>query len=588
MRTLSWPRIAAYCVVLALGAAVPHAGARPLHVLIAEQETGFDPAAVTDTYSRAIADVIFEGLYTYDYFARPAKLVPAAADGLPVISDGGRTFVIRVKPGQYFSDDPAFKGAKREVTAADFAYAWRRLLDPKVRSYYTYLLENRLDGAAELVKRARASNRFDYDAPLAGLTTPDRYTLRVHFTEPWFGFPDWLTTSIFAPVAREVVAAYQDESHRVHDHPVGNGPYRLAEWVRGQRMVLLANPNYRDTRFPTPTDAADAAAMRGLPGRRLPLTPRVEISVIEEPLPRLLAFDGGQIDLLELPQSMAARVLDGDTLKADYRARGTVAQRDVEASLAYTFFNLDNPVLGGNDNAHVALRRAIVMSFDRAEQVRLLLNGQAEVATQILPPPIPGHIAGYDATPRFDPATARTLLDRFGYRDRDGDGYREAPDGKPLTLVKASATTASDRALDELWKRCMDAVGLRITFLKQKWPELIKMGEAGQLMIWNVGWITSLPDADQFMSLLDSSNIGTTNDARLRSPEFDALLAASRKLPPGPEQTELFRKMNAINTAQGALMLNYYTKSTWLAQPALRGFKLHPFLRNQWQYYVVE
>lgn len=587
MRTLivTFALVASAALVPAVHATDPP---RALRVAIQVAEAGFDPAAVTDTYSRAITDALFEPLYTYDYYAQPVKLITAAAAALPEVSSDGRTFVLRVKPGLYFADDPAFKGKRREVTSADFAYAWRRLLDPKVRSYYTYLLEDRLEGASALIKRARTDGSFDYTTPIAGLATPDRYTLRVRFTEPFFGFPDWLTSSIFAPVAREVVEAYQDASRRVMENPVGNGPYRLGAWVRGQKIVLVANPNFRDLRFPAPTNAADAALMRGLPGRKLPLTPRIEISVIEEALPRLLAFDGGALDLLELPPSMAPNVLEGDHLKLVYAKRNVVLQREVEPSLQYTFINLDDPLIGGTDTAHVALRRAIALGFDRVEQVRVLNSGQGLVATQLLPPMVPGHDSGYDGTPHYDPATARTLLDRFGYRDRDGDGYRETPDGKPLAIVKGSVTTAADRALDELWKKDMDAIGLRMTFVKQKWPELVKMGEAGQLMMWNVGWITSLPDPDQFMALLYSKNIGTLNDARLRSPEYDQLLEESRRIPPGPAQTALFRRMNDIMLQQGALILNYYTMVNWIAQPHLRGFKLHPFLRDQWAYYAVE
>src|SRR5512132_2701476 len=71
-------------------------------------ETGFDPCRVTDLYSNTVNEAIFERLLTYDYLARPAKLVPMAAEGMPEVTDDGRTYTFRLRKGVYFSPDPAF------------------------------------------------------------------------------------------------------------------------------------------------------------------------------------------------------------------------------------------------------------------------------------------------------------------------------------------------------------------------------------------------------------------------------------------------------------------------------------------------
>jgi ABC-type transport system substrate-binding protein len=225
------------------------------------------------------------------------------------------------------------------------------------------------------------------------------------------------------------------------------------------------------------------------------------------------------------------------------------------------------------------------MAYDRTAQIRTLANGQAAPATQMVPPGVESYDPAFDVAPRHDPAAARALLDRFGYRDRDGDGYREQPDGRPLVIEKASTPSAADRAADELWKRSMDAVGIRLTFLHQKWPDLVKMAEAGKLQMWNLGWIATLPDADQFYSLLYSKNIGTANDARLRLPEYDRLYEASRRLPDGPERNALYRRMNELMAAYAPWLLGTYPTANWLVQPGVRGFRLHPFLRAPWHYW---
>jgi ABC-type transport system substrate-binding protein len=585
--------VATLCVLASLAASPSSTGhaaaAGPLRVAFPVAENGFDPQAVYDAYSARVCDAIFDGLYTYDYFARPAKLIPNTADGLPRVSDGGRTLTIRVRPGIHFAPHPAFGNAKRELTAGDYVYSLKRILDPRVRSYYLYVFEKRLAGLDPVLTEARRTGKFDYDAPIDGLKALDRYTLQIRFTEPNWSFPHWLTTTAFAAVAREVVEAKGDSAGRVMEDPVGTGPYRLAEWRRSQRIVLEANPAFRDVRYPSPPpgNAVDAEIAKGLVGRRLPLSPRVEIAIIEEAQPRLLAFRRGELDYVDVPSSIAETVLEGDTLKADLARAGVRLHRQVDPSLAFTFFNLEDPVVGGYSPDRIALRRAITMSNDRRAFVRILANGQAEAATQMIPPPVPGHSPALAQKDPFDPAGARALLDRFGYRDRDGDGFREMPDGRPLVLKKGSAPSAADRAANELWTKNLAAIGLRTEFVVQKWPELNKMAEAGQLQIWNLAWISNIPDADAFYSPLYSRNIGLSNDARLKLAEYDRAYERMRELPEGAERQATYRRMNELIAAYAPWILETYSYQNRLAQPWLRGLKLHPFLQSPWQYYEV-
>jgi ABC-type transport system substrate-binding protein len=250
---------------------------------------------------------------------------------------------------------------------------------------------------------------------------------------------------------------------------------------------------------------------------------------------------------------------------------------------------MQDPVVGGYTPEKIALRRAIGMAYDQDEAIRVLLKGRAVPAYG----PIPPDIAGFDPTLKtnaqlYDPASARALLDKFGYRDRDGDGYRELPDGRPLTLAKGSTTANAERAADELWKKSMDAIGLRIRFVKNKWPELNKMSEAGQLMMWNLGWISSIPDGDTFYSLLYSHNIGTSNDARLRLPEYDRIYERARTLPDGPQRNALYRQLTEIVLVYTPWLLGDYPYSNVLVQPWVRGFRQHPLQRQQWMYYDVD
>ena len=251
-RRFTWVvAVLAAILAAALPIAAPAAdAAKTLHVAFPVAETGFDPQAIGDTYSDAVCLGIFDPLYRYDYFARPVVLVPNTAEGLPEITDGGRTYTIRVRRGIFFAADPAFGGKRRELTADDYVYSIKRVFDPKVRSYWLYLFEQTLVGLEAPLERARKTGNFDYDEKIEGLQALDRYTLRIRFKQPDYAFKWWLTTSSFAAVAREVVEKYQDASHRVMENPVGTGPYRLKAWTRGQRITLEANPDFRDEAYP--------------------------------------------------------------------------------------------------------------------------------------------------------------------------------------------------------------------------------------------------------------------------------------------------------------------------------------------------
>src|SRR5438477_1857278 len=386
--------VASIAVALALGAALSDAAdmKKTLHVTFGTAENGFDPQAVYDSYSFYVCHALFDPLYSYDYFARPVRLVPNTAAALPEITNGGRTFTVKMRPGIYFADDPAFKGKKRQLTAEDYVFTIKRIFDPKVRSYWLYLFDHRLVGLDESLERARKTNRFDYDEKIEGLQALDRYTLRLRFKEPYYAFQYWLSYDGLAAVAREVVEAYKDDANRVMEHPVGTGPYRLKAWTRGQKIVLEANPGYREETYPVPgpgSEPGDAAIAKANAGKKLPIVGRIEATIMEEALPRLLAFSSGQLDTLEVPPSIADNVLRDGKLLPEYVKRGVILHRKVDPALSFWFFNLDDPVIGGYTPEKIALRRAIALGYDRQAEVDLVRRGQGAPASQLVPPGIP-------------------------------------------------------------------------------------------------------------------------------------------------------------------------------------------------------
>ena len=309
-------------------------------------ESGFDPVRISDLNSATVAEAMFERLLTYDYLARPARLAPMAAESLPEIADNGRTYTFRIRKGVYFAPDPAFKGKKRELTAQDFVYSYLRFMDPKNRAPYAFLLAGKLVGLDELADQARKTGRFDYDAPIAGITAVDRYTLRFRLKEIDYNFSYVAAHASFGAVAREIVEAYGDS---VDAHPVGTGAYRLHSWVRRSKIVLEANPEYRGFvwDFQPSDEARDATLVATMKGKRMPQVGRVEISIIEEPQSRWLAFRQKELDYVTLPETFAPSALDGDALKPELAREGVTLYRVPDPDVIYTAFNVRDPVIGG-------------------------------------------------------------------------------------------------------------------------------------------------------------------------------------------------------------------------------------------------
>ena len=552
-------------------------------------ETSFDPAMAWDAPSDAIVEHIHDAMLEYEYLARPVKLKPNTLERLPDVSADGAVYLCRIRKGIYFTPDPAFGPGRRELVAADYAYSLKRLLDPALHSPWAWLVAGRLVGGDALLARARASGRFDYDAALAGLEIVDRYTLRIRLVRPDFAFAYVLAMPATAAVAREVVAAYGND---VGAHPVGTGPYRLAEYKRSSRIVLEANAGYRADVFAERAgdNPADAAIASHLSGKTLPLIGRIQISVIVEEQSRWLALLDRQLDYLQqLPPSFADQALREGTLRPEMATRGIRQEVLIRPNSWWNYFNMEDPVVGGYTPDKMALRRAIGMAFNTDEFIRVIFHGRAIPAQSPLPPGIAGFDPGLRTIAQiYDPAAARALLDRFGFRDRDGDGYRERPDGRPLIIERWSPPILRERQIDELWKKNMDAIGIRMAFRKDQLPEIRKMARAGKIQMRGDGWNADYPDAENFMQLLYGPNIGQSNDSRFNLPGFNRLYEQARNLPDSPERTKLFDRMTELMLVYAPWKLTHHLVEDQLVYSWVVAYKPHPIRAEIWKYLDID
>jgi ABC-type transport system substrate-binding protein len=370
-------------------------------------------------------------------------------------------------------------------------------------------------GARAVVDAAkRPGSKFDYDRPIEGLRAgPLRAADQAQRDQLSVG-PGFLTVQA---VAREVVEAAGGD---IRTHPVGTGPYRLREWKRGSKIVLEANPDYRPLKFPASSNPADAEMQRSMRGKGLPQIGVIDISIIEEDTTLLLEFERGALDYVELRAEVANRLLADDKLKPEYAARGIVRHAFIEPFLFFVDFNMEDPVVGGMSNDKIALRRAIAMGLNAQNLIDVVYAGQGQPANQMIPPGVSGHDPTVSARSLHDPAAAQALLDRFGYKNRDADGYRKTPDGKPLTVILSLRAAAISREMQTLWKRDMDVIGIRIDFRVAPFQDFVKDLIAGKYQMSAAGF-GGIPTGDGILELLDSRQPPFANQSRFKSAEYD-------------------------------------------------------------------
>ena len=263
--------------------------------------------------------------------------------------------------------------------------------------------------------------------------------------------------------------------------------------------------------------------------------------------------------------------------------------RTNEHDLIFIYFGMENPVLGGYTPEKVALRRAISLGIDPSEWIRAYYFGQAIAAQSTVPPGAFG--ADPDlASPlaEFNPAKAKALLDVYGYVDRDGDGYREMPDGSKLVLEVASVPDSRGKTIDQLWRKDMDRIGIRTEFRKNQWPQHLKDSRAGKLMTWNLGWIAGDPDADTFYQILYGVSKGQANHSRFDLPEWNALYKQAQTLPDSPERDRLYREMDRLFFVYAPLRPIAHRVVTTFAQPWVIGYRRNGLIREFWKYLDID
>jgi oligopeptide transport system substrate-binding protein len=627
---LRWLLPAVLCVVNGCGNSPYRLGdsARPMYYTVfADDPLTLDPSIAYDFNSEDVASLIYPSYYEYHYLKRdPLVLVPSlGAEGaqrekwpVTVTEHGRRTvktgerWTFRIKHGLRFQDDPCFAGGKgREVVARDFLTSFRRMADNRVACpAYAFFGDKILGMEAYRSRLARLGasgprSASDLHAPIEGLQSDpkDPYTFRIVLNQPYPQLRFLMAMPFTAPLAEEVLDRYADERvgkavpdlQRLSRHPVGCGPFMLTEYVKKSRLVLKANPNYREELYPR--DGAPGDREAGLladAGKRLPLVSGIQINIIREGITSFNQFLQGYEDSAGVGQTNYQQVMtQPGQLSPAMIKHGVQLVHAVNLEIYYFAFNMLDPTYGGFSEKNRKLRQAISLSIDADELIDLFYLGLGVPGQSLVPPGIFGYDAGYRNSYRqFDPSLARAkrLLAEAGYPN----GI-DPSTGRPLVLNWDNGnTTSAGRQFTGLVTRQIERLGIDVqshSFLGPTLTERTNKGQCqflGGIYLWGADY----PDPENFAFLLYGPNSAVRssgpNVSNYSNPEYDRLFERMRAMDDGPERLAIIRRMRSIAEQDCPVIPYRHTEAYGLLQPWLHNFKPHPVAVDGWKYLRID
>lgn len=537
-----------------------------------ERVSSMDPAQAASVYSARAIQMSYETLLEFDYLARPYKLIPALAEKLPEISEGGLVYTFTINPDARFFPDPCFgRGPHgelrgRPVTAEDFVFSLKRLSDRKVASPGSWLLDDTVKGMRAFADASSGASPTDYSMDVAGLQALDSRRIRIELTQPRQQFIWYFAMTYTSVVPREGVAYYGAD---FGNHAVGTGAYKLERWRRNHQMDFVIDPDWRGwKKGPAAFDPA---------GDLLPFD-RFVFRVIDDVSTQWLCFLSGELDFLGSITRDNWDVVVGPSgaLDESLKKRGIRLFCIPALEVFYIGLNMDDPVLGNNKK----LRQALNCAFDSERWVRFFNN-----RTILCDGPVPPGVAGRLETPfaySFDLDKAKQLLVEAGYPD----GI-DPSTGKRLVLnLDMGRTSQEIRESTDLLLSFYNKVGISLHPHFHNWPVFLKRISNRQSQMFRIGWIGDYPDAENFLQLFYSRNVSPgPNRANYSNPEVDRLYEKAILTADETERNRLWRKLQEIVREDCPWMFMHYRKTYTLINDRVFGYKPTDFPYSTEKYY---
>jgi ABC-type oligopeptide transport system substrate-binding subunit len=507
-----WQRAGREEPVAALASA-PHA----LRVHLSSPQT-LDPNLASDYVASTFVTHLFSGLVA---LASDLSIEPDVARSWEV-SEGGRKWVFRLRDDVAWSDGVA-------VTAGDFEYAWKRALHPETGSPNASLLYDVAGAKAFHQGRGRVQD--------VGVRAADERTLVVELEGPVGYFFQLLAYAGTFPLPRHRAVSLRGRWWQSGEI-VGNGPFRLASWIPGKKIVLQRNAQYH--------------------GRFRGNVDRVAVTLLseDESAEQLAQYEAGEPDVLDM-LAFPGVVLD--------RARQRHAEEYITQpalSTAYVGFDTSRPPFDD-----IRVRRAFALATDRE---RMVGADESPATGGFVPRGMPGHSPG-TALPH-DPAQARALLAYAGYPG--GHGF------PPVDAVTISGSESYGDYPETFWR---ETLGVDIVWETLDWDSYFPRMERDPPHLFGLGWVADYPDPDTFLRVGFFRHF-----THWHNPDYERLVERARRSTDQEERMELYARADRLLVEEAPILPLAYQRNHYLVKPWVRAYPTSPIRSLFWKDVIIE
>ncbi len=542
-----------------------------LNVGLSGEIPTLDPAQSNDTVS---AKVIYQGnetLFEYEYLKRPYTLRPLLATSMPRIENSGKRYIISIKKGVLYHDDPSFGGKPRFLIAQDFINQFKRLAFRPTKTTGWWLVDGKIVGINSFRNEVGNDLNKLYKLKIKGLTAPDDHTLIIDLTEPNPQMLYALAMNFTSPVPLEVIKYYKND---LKNHMVGTGPFKFVSRVKGKELLLKKFEHYREDFFPDKGDRiSNLTGFLKDAGKRIPFLDGIRFIQVGESSQRWRMFRNKELDFMTLPIDYYNTVVtvEGD-LKKDLRKENLVLQIAPTLTYWWLAFNMNDPLLGSNRY----LRLAIAHAIDTEKYIRLFTNNVAQKANSIYAPGTPGYTPSKQLSYEFNLKKAKQLLTRAGY-----------PNGKGLPAINYDlrGVSSTNKFQAQFIKDSLAKIGIKLNVINNTFPEYLKKSRAGKLQFWQGGWTLDYPDAENLLQLLISKNMSPgPNASNFSNKEFDGLFNQLKLLPNGKRKTAIMDEMENIVQEEVPWIMLFYSRNYILNHSYLKNYRHSDLIYNNMKY----
>mgnify|MGYP001045477939 CR=1 FL=1 len=500
--------------------------------------SSLDPAFARNQANLWATSQMYNGLFELSDELYPVKSMVESWD----ISQNGTRYVFKLIPGIQFHDSEIFEGGKgREVTAQDFVYSFKRILDPKTASTGVWIFSDKA--------------KKDENGEIAEdwVKAIDDYTLQIDLEKPFGAFLEVLTMPYAYVVPQEAIEKY-GKDFRVH--PVGTGPFVFKSWDEGNNLVLLKNTNYWKS---------DEA------GKKLPYIDAIQVSFISDKTQELLTFQQKKLDFISYSGQANSidLILNKDGSIREEFSGSFVVEKVPYMNTEYIGICMDPELY--DDKNHPLLnkkfRKALNYSINREEMLSYLLNNLGKPGVHgIIPPAVNGYdeskVEGYT----YDPKKAETLLKEAGY-----------PEGKGLPEIKLHTTIHSKPYVEYLQKQ-WEAIGVNIDIEINPVATHQELIDNNRVPFFRGSWLGDYPDGENYLAMFYSQNLSPAgpNKTHFVNENFDKYYEKARAETDGFKRLDYYVEMDKVIVEEAPVIVLFYDEALRISQNNVVGLEPNP------------